>query len=122
MRLPISDFQKGNDFGKKMNELKWMYASINREDFQEKIAFAEKLLEKYGAEYVIDFEERAFWTLKDGTHAYENIQKRIYKLGKEFIRVDWVYFTQKPFIVLEFADKIDGSRSEEHTSELQSPQ
>lgn len=43
MRLPISDFQKGNDFGKKMNELKWMYASINREDFQEKIAFAEKL-------------------------------------------------------------------------------
>ena len=68
-----------------------------------------KLLEKYGAEYVIDFEERAFWTLKDGTHAYENIQKRIYKLGKEFIRVDWVYFTQKPFIVLEFADKIDGS-------------
>ena len=35
MRLPISDFQKGNDFGKKMNELKWMYASINREDFQE---------------------------------------------------------------------------------------
>ena len=67
-----------------------------------------KLLEKYGAEYVIDFEERAFWTLKDGTHAYENIQKHIYKLGKEFIRVDWVYFTQKPFIVLEFADKIDG--------------
>ena len=49
MRLPISDFQKGNDFGKKMNELKWMYGSINREDFQEKIAFAEKLLEKYGS-------------------------------------------------------------------------
>ena len=88
MRLPISDFQKGNGFGKKMNELKWMYASINREDFQEKIAFAEKLLEKYGAEYVIDFEGRAFWTLKDDTHAYENIQKRIYKLGEEFIRVD----------------------------------
>lgn len=108
MRLPISDFQKRNGFGKKMNELKWMYASINREDFQEKIAFAEKLLEKYGAEYVIDFEERAFWTLKDDTHDYENIQKRIYKLGEEFIRVDWVYFTQKPFIVLEFADKIDG--------------
>ena len=78
------------------------------EDFQEKIAFAEKLLEKYGAEYVIDFEERTFWTLKDDTHDYENIQKRIYKLGEEFIRVAWVYFTQKPFIVLEFADKIDG--------------
>lgn len=83
-----------------MDELKWKYSFVSREDFQEKIAFAEKLLEKYGAEYVIDFKERVYWTLKDGTHAYESIQKCIYKLGEEFIRVDWVYFTQKPFIVL----------------------
>lgn len=34
-----------------MDELKWMYAFISREEFQEKIAFAEKLLEKYGAEF-----------------------------------------------------------------------
>lgn len=91
-----------------MDELKWMYVSVSREDFQKKIVFAEQLLEKYGAEYVSDFEKRGYWTLTDSTHAYETIQKRIYKLDEEFIRVDWVYFTQKPFIVLEFSDKIDG--------------
>ena len=91
-----------------MDELKWMYGSVSREDFLIKIAYAEKLLEKYGAKYVESIEYKGYWTLRDGTNAYENIQKRIYKLGDDFIRVDWVYFTQKPFIVLEFSDKIDG--------------
>lgn len=91
-----------------MDELKWMYVSVSIEDFQRKIAFAEKLLEKYGAKYVKNIEYKGYWTLGDGPHAYENVQKRIYKLGDDFIRVDWVYFTQKPFIVLEFSDKIDG--------------
>lgn len=63
-----------------MDELKWMYVSVSIEDFQRKIAFAEKLLEKYGAKYVKNIEYKGYWTLGDGPHAYENIQKRIYKL------------------------------------------
>ena len=39
-----------------MDELKWIYPLVSREEFQKKIAFAEELLEKYGAEYVRDIE------------------------------------------------------------------
>ena len=83
-----------------MEELKWMYPAIDREDFQKRVTYAEKLLEKYGAEYVCDYDEKALWMLKDGTHAYENVHKRVYRLNNEYIRVDRVFFTKKPFIVL----------------------
>ena len=91
-----------------MEELKWMYPAIDREDFQKRVTYAEKLLEKYGAEYVCDYDEKALWMLKDGTHAYENVHKRVYRLNNEYIRVDRVFFTKKPFIVLEFSDKTEG--------------
>ena len=91
-----------------MHELKWRYSFVSREEFQNKITFAEELLEKYGAEYVRNFEDAEYWSLGDGKDAFEKIKKRVYKLGEEFIRVDRVYFTEKPFIVLEFSDKIDG--------------
>ena len=91
-----------------MDELKWIYVSISRENFLKRIAFAEKLIEKYGAKYVKSIEYEGYWTLKDGTNAFEKIQKNVFHLSKEFIRVDWIYFPEKPFIILEFSDKIDG--------------
>ena len=91
-----------------MDELKWRYSFVSQEEFQKKVTFAEELLEKHGAEYIRNMEYTGYWSLKDGTDAFEKIKKRVYKLGEEFIRVDWVYFTERPFIVLEFSDKIDG--------------
>lgn len=41
---------------KQLDELEWRYSFVSREEFQEKITFAEELLEKYGAEYVRNIE------------------------------------------------------------------
>lgn len=85
-----------------------MYSFVSKEQFRERIAYAESILEKYGAVFICESSEIGRWMLSDGTQAYEKIEKSVYKLGKEYIRVDRVYFLQKPCIVLEFADKIEG--------------
>lgn len=74
--------------------------------FSKESSICGKTSGKIWGEICKNIEYKGYWTLGDGPHAYENVQK--HKLGDDFIRVDWVYFTQKPFIVLEFSDKIDG--------------
>ena len=36
------------------------------------------------------------------------MEKNIWKFKEEYVRVDRVYFSEKPFIVLEFSDKKEG--------------
>lgn len=91
-----------------MKEYQWPYPDIARENFLAQILFVENILQKYGAVYVGDFRETCTWLLKDGTHAYEKVEKHIWKRGNEYIRVDRVYFSEKPFLVLEFSKCEEG--------------
>lgn len=38
----------------------------------------------------------------------EHVEKNIWKYKEEYVRVDRVYFLEKPFIVLEFSKKKEG--------------
>lgn len=91
-----------------MKELDWMYFFVTKEEFHEKIKYAENLLEKCGAKFVGVSSQKGLQIQTDGTSASETIEQRVYKLGSDYIRVDRVFFPQKPFIVLEFSDMFDG--------------
>lgn len=74
----------------------------------ERIAFAEELLKKYGAELVGTTRELETFPYTDGTFFQEEEEKRIWKRGKDYIRVDKMFFSKGAFIVLEFSDRPEG--------------
>lgn len=74
----------------------------------ERIAFAEELLKKYGAELVGTTRELETFGYADGTFFQEEVEKRLWKRRKDYIRVDRMYFSKGPFIVLEFSDRPEG--------------
>ena len=74
----------------------------------EKITLAEKFLQKYGAELVGTTRELETFPYTDGTFFQEEEEKRIWKRGKDYIRVDKMFFSRGPFIVLEFSDRPEG--------------
>lgn len=91
-----------------MKQFPWPYPHISREDFLDAITLAERILQKYGAAYVREMLETGFWTMSDGGSAYEPIHKRVWRLCRNYIRVDRIYFPEKPFLVLEFSETLDG--------------
>ena len=74
----------------------------------EKIALAEKFLQKYGAELVGATEELEAFVHTDGAFFQEKVEKRLWKRGEDYIRVDKMLFSNGPFIVLEFSDRPEG--------------
>ena len=74
----------------------------------ERIAFAERILQKYGAELVGTTRERETFGYSDGSFFQEEVEKRLWKRGDDYIRVDRMFFSRGPFIVLEFSDKPEG--------------
>lgn len=91
-----------------MKNYQWPYPNINQADFLSQIISVEKILQKYGAEFIGNSCEMGRWILSDGSDAYEKIEKKIWKRNDEYIRVDHVYFSEKPFLVLEFSQQKDG--------------
>lgn len=91
-----------------MKEYHWPYSCIDKKEFLAQIISAENILQKYGAEYIEDYCEKNKWMANDGSYTYEKILKHIWKRGNEYIRVDRVYFSEKPFLVLEFSQYKEG--------------
>ena len=94
--------------GNNLKAYHWPYSCVNKADFLARIISVEKILQKYGTEYIKDFCEKGKWILSDGSYAYETIQKHIWKRENEYIRVDRINFSEKPFLVLEFAECKEG--------------
>ena len=92
-----------------MNEFSWPYVSHDKELFLSKIILAESYLQKFGAKYIGKMNEIGRWFSQDGFYAIEHMEKNVWKFKEEYVRVDRVYFTEKPFIVLEFSKKKEGS-------------
>lgn len=84
------------------------YECIDKTEFLAQIVLVEEILQKYGAEYIGDSHEENTWLLNDGSYVQEKIQQHIWKRENEYIRVDRVYFSEKPFLVLEFSEYKDG--------------
>ena len=90
------------------NSAEWPYKNISRRDFEKRLAYVEKLLPEYGAEYYKDLAKNESCILNGNVFKDINFEKHIFKRGKEYISVGRIYFEQKPFIVLEFADEPEG--------------
>ena len=87
-----------------MKEYVWPYQHISELVFMSKIVIAENILQKYGAECIgISYED--IWNIQDGASTYK---KRIWKWRNQYVRVDRVFFPEKPFLVLEFSQQEDG--------------
>lgn len=91
-----------------MKEFQWPYRSHDKKIFLSKVILAESYLQKYGAEYIGKVNEFGRWMLQDGSYTIEHMEKNIWKFKEEYVRVDRVYFSEKPFIVLEFSKKKEG--------------
>lgn len=86
----------------------WPYSDIDIVDFNTKIHIAEDFLVKNGATYVNDHTGLEQWMLQDGScYTCENTQK-VFRYMDEFIRIDKVFFSAIPCIVLEFSKNIEG--------------
>ncbi len=94
--------------GEDLKEYHWPYSCIDKADFLAQIISVEKILQKYGAEHIEDICEKGKLLLSDDSYAYETIQKHIWKRKNEYICVDRIYFSEKPFLVLEFAENKEG--------------
>lgn len=91
-----------------MKENQWPYPDIEKAELSARIASVEKILQKYGAVYIEDFCGECRWIGKDGAYLCEKNQRRVWKRGNEYIRVDRMYFPERPFLVLEFSEEIEG--------------
>lgn len=91
-----------------IRENRWPYANIRRDEFLDKMRLAEAIIQKNGATYVGDSREAVTSIQADGDCLSENVAQHIWQIGKEYIRVDKIYFKEKPFIVLEFAENPNG--------------
>lgn len=90
-----------------MKEFQWPYPDIDKSEFlAQQAASVERILQKYGAEYIGDVLELCTWTF-DNIVAFDNVEKHIWKREEWYIRVDRVYFPEKPFFVLEFSKQKD---------------
>ena len=94
--------------GEDLKEYHWPYSCIDKADFLAQIISVEKILQKYGAEHIEDICEKGKWLLSDDSYAYEKNKKHIWKRKNEYICVDRIYFSEKPFLVLEFAENKEG--------------
>ena len=70
-------------------------------------ARVEELLLRYGAVPAGTSRELAATVYSDGSSVREQREKQLWRLGADYIRMDWMYF-QKPFLVLEFSDRPEG--------------
>ncbi len=91
-----------------MKEYQWPYSHISKSEFLAQIVAVEKILQKYGSEYVKDSCEKNTWILSSDTSYNAKLQKHIWKRKDNYIRVDSVYFPEKPFLVLEFSEHQEG--------------
>ena len=86
----------------------WPYSDIDISDFENRIHIAENLLVKNGATYVKDHKETKRWMLQDGTYYTHRDTQKVFKYMGKFIRIDKVFFSHIPCIVIEFSKNIDG--------------
>ena len=75
-----------------MKENKWPYTSPSKDELSAKIALTEEYLQKYGAEL----------------YEIENTYRNIWKYKGKLMRIETVLFPEKPFLIVEYADKKEG--------------
>jgi len=84
------------------------YESIGYNEFNDVIKACEQIIISHGGKLIIERNENETWVLDKEDYITEQVAKSVFKFRDGYVCVDKMYFSEKPFIVLEFADKIEG--------------
>lgn len=88
--------------------MKWPYENIDYDEFNAVIKACEQVIISLGAKLVAERKENETWVLNKEDYITEQVAKNVFKFRDGFVCVDKMYFPEKPFVVLEFADEIEG--------------
>lgn len=84
----------------------WSYNAVSREDFEERKDFVGQIMMELGCE-AVEFElpyEQKTTSCANGYEETWRSERPIYKFKNGFYRIDEILFSEKPFIVLEYAE------------------
>ena len=88
--------------------MKWLYENIDYNEFNDAIKLCEQIIISLGGKIIIERKENETWVLNKEDYITELASKNVYRFRDGYVCVDKMYFEEKPFIVLEFADEIEG--------------
>ena len=86
----------------------WIYEGISREEFETAIRLVEQMIQSYGGIYLGEYSERDTQFMAGRETITEELKQKVFRYGEEYVRVGRLYFSQKPFIVLEFGGELYG--------------
>lgn len=86
----------------------WPYENIDCAEFEAAIKLAEHIIQNLGAVYIEEHTDNEIWMTSKVQQISEQMKKKVFKFRNEYVRVDKVYFSEEPYIVLEFGNKVSG--------------
>lgn len=87
---------EGNDYSREYNE------------FITAVKTCEQIIVSLGGRLIAECKENETWVLNKEDYITEKVVKNVYKFRDSYVRVDKMYFSEKPFLLLQFADEIEG--------------
>ena len=88
--------------------MEWPYNDIDYNDFAISIARCKQIIEDLGGNCIAERKSTETWLVDEENCITEQVLEHIYRFQDSYVCVDKIYFPEKPFIVLEFGDEIDG--------------
>lgn len=88
--------------------MNWPYKNIKPDELDSVIKICEQITVSLGATPVTKRTEKETWFLSEEDCITEMLSKQVYRFRDSYVCIDKMYFPEKPFVVLEIADEIDG--------------
>lgn len=88
--------------------MKWPYKNIDYNEFDTVIKTCEQIIVNLGGKLITERKDNETWAMNKEDYITEQVAKKVYRFRDSYVCVDKMYFLEKPFLVLEFADEIEG--------------
>lgn len=88
--------------------MNWPYKSISYNELNDIIKICEQIIVELGGKHVTERKDNETWVMDKDDYITEQVSKLVYRFRDSYVCVDKMYFPEKPFIVLEFADELEG--------------
>lgn len=88
--------------------MSWPYKNIEQSDFEDVLRLVENIIVEHGGILTTVTEENEAYYSTSGLKIKELVKQNVFRFRDEFVRVDRLYYSDKPSIVLEFSDCVEG--------------
>lgn len=86
----------------------WPYKNIEQNKLEAAIKASEQIIVTLGGMLSAERMDNETWLMNKDDYITERVAKKVYSFRGSYVCVDKIYFPEKPFLVLEFADDIEG--------------